>query len=298
MICVENVKKSFGKYNAVNDISFKIPKGSCFSLLGPNGAGKTTTIKMIQTVLPMDEGKISVDKKNVGNYKREIKSTMGVMPQDNNLDPDLTVLENLIVYARYFNINLKEAKKRAENLLEFMQLTNKQKDKIMTLSGGLQRRLVLARALINNPEFLILDEPTTGLDPQARHLIWHRLFELKNKGITILLTTHYMEEAEKLSDIVAIMDNGKILQAGYPQELIKNNIGEECIEIESADIELEKLLKTKNKNFQKFFNHYFIYDTKTLELLKQKEFNFNFISQRKTNLEDLFLKLTGRTLKD
>jgi lipooligosaccharide transport system ATP-binding protein len=200
IIKAEGLVKRYGELTAVDGVSFYVEEGEMFGFLGPNGAGKTTTMKMVQCVSPKTSGKLEVFGMDVSEHPREIKKDMGVVPQENNLDPDFTVYENLRNYSRYFDIPPKEAEKRIEELLDFMQLLDKKNVMSESLSGGMKRRLVLARALLNNPRLIVLDEPTVGLDPQARHLIWDKLRSLKKRGVTIVLTTHYLDEAEKLCD--------------------------------------------------------------------------------------------------
>jgi len=220
IVTTTNLIKDYGGLRAVDNIDFEIIKGECFGFLGPNGAGKTTVMSMIYCFRPPTAGSIKVFGINVNENPGRIKARIGVMPQEDNLDPDLTVLENLIVYARYFDILKKDSIPRAKELLEFVEMSEKANVKIGDLSGGMKRRLILARALINNPELLILDEPTTGLDPHSRRSVWEKLTQLKEKGTTLILTTHYMEEAENICDRVAIMDSGKIVTIDTPQNLM------------------------------------------------------------------------------
>ncbi len=217
--------KKYGELTAVNNINFTISKGECFGFLGPNGAGKTTVMGIIYCFMPPSSGHVKVFDLDVTAQSRTIKSRIGVMPQDNNLDPDLSVLENLTVYARYFDIPGKTASLRAHDLLDFIELREKSHVNIKDLSGGMQRRLLLARALINNPEIIILDEPTTGLDPHSRISVWNQLGKLKSEGITLILTTHYMEEAERICDRVAIMDSGSIITVDSPAHLMETYSG-------------------------------------------------------------------------
>ncbi len=219
VVKAKDLSKYYNSLKAVDNINFEIIKGECFGFLGPNGAGKTTVMRIIYCYLPPSSGEIQIFGFDVTKNPRLIKSRIGVMPQDDNLDPDLTVLENLIVYARYFDISKKDALPRAWDLLEFVGLKEKADINIKNLSGGMKRRLILARSLINNPELLILDEPTTGLDPHSRRTVWEKLNHLKEKNTTLILTTHYMEEAEKICDRVAIMDSGKILTIDTPSNL-------------------------------------------------------------------------------
>jgi len=225
IVTANGLTKDYNSLRAVDNIDFEIRKGECFGFLGPNGAGKTTVMSVIYCFIPPSGGSVKVFDLDVMNMPGKIKSRIGVMPQDNNLDPDITVLENLIVYARYFNIMKKESLPRAWKLLGFVELRDKADINIQNLSGGMKRRLLLARSLMNNPELLMLDEPTTGLDPHSRHSVWEQLSLLKSKGISLILTTHYMEEAEKLCDRVAIMDSGKIVSLGTPADLMSKYNG-------------------------------------------------------------------------
>jgi len=214
IVVAENLRKTFGEVVAVERANFLVDKVECFGLLGPNGAGKTTTMRLIQCVSPKTSGRLEVMGMDVGVHPREIKKLLGMVPQENNLDPDFTTYENLLVYSRYFDIPQSEAEEKAERLLGFVQLQEKRDVLIEKLSGGMKRRLVLARTLLNDPTILILDEPTTGLDPQARHVIWEKLKSLKRQGVTMILTTQYMEEAAQLCGRLVIMDYGKILVEG------------------------------------------------------------------------------------
>jgi len=225
IVTARGLIKYFGDVKAVNDVAFDIAAGECFGFLGPNGAGKTTVMRIISCFMPPTAGKVTVFGMDVTEHPSEIKSRLGVMPQDNNLDPDLSVFENLIVYARYFDIRKKDAIRLARSLLEFVGLQDKAGVKIEQLSGGMKHRLLLARSLINNPELLILDEPTTGLDPHSRRAVWDKLNHLKFQNTTLLLTTHYMEEAEKLCDRVAIMDSGRIVAVDTPSNLMAKHGG-------------------------------------------------------------------------
>lgn len=220
IVRAQDLFKNYADLCAVAGISFEIMKGECFGFLGPNGAGKTTAMSIIYCFMPPTSGDVTVFGLDVAGEPSAIKSRIGVMPQDDNLDPDLSVFQNLIVYARYFDMPKKISAPRAWELLDFVDLRGKAEVNIKNLSGGMKRRLLLARALINSPELLIMDEPTVGLDPHSRHAVWENLVHLKAEGITTILTTHYMEEAEKICDRVAIMDNGKIIQTGTPAELM------------------------------------------------------------------------------
>ncbi len=220
IVTAKRLTKDYGSLRAVDSIDFEISKGECFGFLGPNGAGKTTAMGIIYCFMPPTSGSVNVFGMNVNESLSQIKSKIGVMPQDDNLDPDLTVFENLIVYARYFDILKRDSTRIAWELLDFIEMRVKADVTIRSLSGGMKRKLLLARALINNPELLILDEPTTGLDPHSRHSVWEKLNHLKSKNTTLILTTHYMEEAEKLCDRVAIMDSGKIVTIDTPSRLM------------------------------------------------------------------------------
>lgn len=224
-VSAKNLTKDYKSLRAVDNIDFEIFPGECFGFLGPNGAGKTTVMRMIYCFLPVTSGELKVFGLDVSEHQSEIKARTGVMPQENNLDPDLSVFENLIVYARYFDIPKKISSLRAWELLDFVELREKAKVNIKDLSGGMRQRLLLARSLINNPEMLVLDEPTTGLDPHSRHAVWDKMDYLKSKGTTLILTTHYMEEAEKLCDRVAIMDSGKIVVIDSPVHLMEMHGG-------------------------------------------------------------------------
>jgi lipooligosaccharide transport system ATP-binding protein len=220
IITAQNLIKDYNGLRAVNTIDFAIQQGECFGFLGPNGAGKTTVMRIISCFMPPTSGTVTVFGMDVTNGPSDIKARLGIMPQEQNLDPDLSVTENLIVYARYFDIRKKDSRRRVRDLLEFAELQDKADAKIEQLSGGMKHRLLLARALVNNPELLILDEPTTGLDPHSRRAVWDKLNQLKFQNTTLLLTTHYMEEAEKLCDRVAIMDSGKIVKIDSPENLM------------------------------------------------------------------------------
>jgi len=301
LIEAKGLAKKFGEFVAVDNINFQVLKGEILGFLGPNGAGKTTTMKMVNCVLPSTAGALSVAGMNVTEYAREIKKMIGVAPQEDNLDPDFTVFHNMIVYARYFDIPKAEAKKRTDELLQFMQLEEKRDVLIDQLSAGMKRRLILARALINEPQILILDEPTTGLDPQARHLIWDKIRSLQKQGVTIVLTTHYMEEAAQLCNRILIMDNGKIIEEGEPPDLIKKHVGAEVLEV-AYDQEVLRFLKKTfpdarldvvSDRIQVFTNQ-----PKGVFSRILSRFDFKAAMIRDANLEDVFLKLTGRRLRD
>jgi len=301
LIEAENLTKKFGDLVAVDNINFRVVKGECFGFLGPNGAGKTTTMKMVHCVLPLTAGRLKVAGMDVTNQAREIKKMIGVAPQEDNLDPDFTVLHNLIVYARYFDIPNAEALKQADELLRFMQLEEKQNVIIDQLSTGMKRRLIVARALINKPQILILDEPTTGLDPQARHLIWDKIRSLQKQGVTIVLTTHYMEEAAQLCDRTVIMDNGKIIEEGGPADLIKKHVGEEVLEV-AYDEEVMKFLRNAfpDARLEVVSDRIQVFTHQPKGVFSEilNKFSFKAAMIRDANLEDVFLKLTGRRLRE
>lgn len=294
--------KSFAGRPVVGGIDFDVSPGECVGFLGPNGAGKTTTIHMIACFVRVDAGQLLVFGREPARAGREIKRRLGVVPQEDSLDPDLTVGKNLTVYARYFDVARAEAASRAAELLRFVQLEERAGEGIRTLSGGMRRRLALARALISRPELLILDEPTTGLDPQARHLVWQKLRGLRQGGVTMLLTTHYMEEAAQLCDRVLVMDLGRILARGTPRDLIEEHVGREVIEIQGgADLPPELLdrLAAVSDRLERAGDEVYLYfrdgssPAAALPLLQRAAF-----SQRRASLEDVFLRLTGRDLRE
>ncbi|MGQ0794176.1 MAG: ABC transporter ATP-binding protein [Deltaproteobacteria bacterium] len=300
VVSAENLRKSFNGIKAVDGISFSVPAGECFGFLGPNGAGKTTTTSMIYCRSVPLSGTLLVFGMDVRDCAREIKSQIGVVPQDNNLDPDLDVMENLALYSRYFGIPKSEAEDRARELLQFLSIDERRREQVTKLSGGMQRRLVIARALINNPRLLLLDEPTTGLDPQARHLIWQRVRELKQRGVTMILTTHYMEEAEKLCDRVAVMDSGRILSQGHPRELIREYAGGDVFEIRRVqDDGILAQLRGLEFSFERAGDTIYIFSKNGDEigrrLISAKDAE---VLRRPANLEDVFLRLTGKELRD
>ena len=300
VIEVENLIKSYDGLTAVNDISFAVEKGEFFGLLGPNGAGKTTTIRMMYGFSPPTGGMLRVFDLDISKSWRKIKSRIGVCQQDNTLDPDLTVEQNLIIFAGYFSISRKEAKARAEELLDFFALNHKRDAKVMELSGGMARRLILARALINQPDLLILDEPTTGLDPQSRHQVWEKLEALKETGLTMLITTHYMEEAARLCDRLVIVDHGKILVDGSPEELIAKHAGQNVIEIEGPEESLRSFARDNDIKHDDLERRLILYVPNESDLNRtiQRNFCHEKCTYRNGTLEDVFLRLTGRELRE
>jgi lipooligosaccharide transport system ATP-binding protein len=299
-IIAKNLTKKFDDFTAVNDISFEIEEGECFGFLGPNGAGKTTTVKMIHCVSPVTSGTVAVFGEPSSLDNRKIKMMTGVIPQEINLDSGLTVYENLMVFSKFFDIPAGEARKRIAELLGFVELEAKKKSRIDELSTGMKRRLLIARALLNKPRLIIADEPTTGLDPQARHLIWQRLRQLKSQGVTLILTTQYMEEAEQLCDRLVVMYEGRILKLGSPRQLVQDEIGKEVVEIRVPAEEDEKLLKVAadcSCGHERAGDTLYIYCRDGHDLVKKIfELNLPNVRNRPATLEDVFLKLTGRSL--
>ncbi len=294
--------KHYGNVAALQGIHFSILPGECVGFLGPNGAGKTTLLHMMSGLVRKTSGELILFDMDVSRYAREIKSRMGILPQENNLDPDFTVEKNLRAYARYFGISRKFAQSRVEELLHFIQLFDKRKVKIMELSGGMKRRLMLIRSLVNNPELLILDEPTTGLDPQARHIIWQKLRSLKSSGKTMILTTHYMEEAAQLCDRLYMIDRGKILAEWKPKELIDRYVGKEVLEIRSQKKEKDQLLKRLGGldfEMEEAEDVLYLFPRDSEAILRRLvESDVQELQRRPSTLEDLFFKLTGRGLRE
>ncbi|MBE7560139.1 ABC transporter ATP-binding protein [bacterium] len=300
VVRARNLTKRYGPFLAVDHIDFDIRPGECFGLLGPNGAGKSTTIKMLHCFFPPSEGELSLFGLPAETHAREIKARMGVCGQEPSLDPDLSVLQNLVVFARYFNNTGREARRRAEQLLAFISLSHKKNAPIVSLSGGMKRRLQIARALLSDPQLVILDEPTTGLDPQSRHQVWDRISHLKMEGKTILLTTHYMDEAETLCDRLLIMDHGKILEEGTPPELIARHVGGWVIEIVHPTLEVRAWLSERGLAFEETSARAVLHppDAEALFHALRQRFPGCSCSLRRATLEDVFLKLTGRELRE
>ncbi len=296
----EKLIKQFNGLKAVDEISFSVGKGEFFGLLGPNGAGKTTTIRMLYGFLPPTAGNLQVFGMDITADWRSIKSRTGVCHQDNTLDPDLSVEQNLHVYAGYFSIPAKEARERSAELLDFFALTHKKDAKVMELSGGMARRLILARSLINRPELLILDEPTTGLDPQSRHQVWEKLEALKSTGLTVLLTTHYMEEAARLCDRLVIVDHGKILVEGSPKALIDRYAGKNVVEIEGPDQSLKDFVRDNRIEHDDLQQRLILYvpDGQDFDNTIRERYCSDKCIYRSSTLEDVFLRLTGRELRE
>lgn len=300
VIEAEDVRKTFNGLEAVKGVSFRLIKPECLGLLGPNGAGKTSTIRMVYGVSPMTGGRLEVFGLDIRTRWREIRDRIGVCQQDNNLDPDLTVEQNLEVFARYFDIPRKAARKKAGELLAFISLDHRKDAKVTELSGGMMRRLVLARALINDPELLILDEPTTGLDPQSRHQVWEKLEDLRSGGLSILLTTHYMDEASRLCDRLIIMDHGEILVQGKPSQLTRDYAGSRVIEVVEPGEELRRFVRSKGLKHDDLRHRIIVYggeSDRLFDVIQEKFCSENCILRMAT-LEDVFLRLTGRALRE
>lgn len=299
IIEAEDLKKTFGTTVAVDGIGFLVHRGEVFGFLGPNGAGKTTTMKMIACVSPKSSGSLTVFGMDPDTDPAGIKARLGVVPQETNLDPDFSCFGNLFTYARYFDIPADRAAKKADELLEFVQLSEKRDVSIEKLSGGMKRRLILARALVNNPELLILDEPTIGLDPQARHLIWEKLRELQAQGNTIVLTTHYLDEAARLCDRLVIMDNGRILVEGAPADLVRDHAGHEIVEVEKS-AEVVSCLQDLQIPHEITGDMILIATGSSRDIARilLDRCRPEKIITRPATLEDVFLKLTGRKLRE
>jgi len=301
LIKASKLTKKYDDFLAVDNIDFEVYRGECVGFLGPNGAGKTTTVRMIYCFLPPTSGELAVAGLSVNNKSREIKSIVSVAPQEDNLDPDFSVFMNLIVYSRYFDIPKEEAVKRAEEMLKFFQLEDKKDVPIVALSTGMKRRLIFARALLNRPQILLLDEPTTGLDPQARHLVWDEVRFLKKSQVTIILTTHYMDEAEVLCDRILIVDHGKIIEEGHPADLIRKHIGKDVLELD-YDEKLIPLLKEAfpDSRIEKFSERMQIFTSEPHGVFEGflRENKIQNVTIRRANLEDVFLKITGRGLRE
>ena len=296
--------KKFGDFTAVNGITFTVPVGQTFSILGPNGAGKSSTMKMMTTVSPKTSGSLSVLGLDPARDGRTIRAQLGVVPQEDILDNELTVRENLVMYSRYFGISWADARVKADELLEFVQLAERADDKVEPLSGGMKRRLTIARALVNDPSLVLLDEPTTGLDPQARHLLWDRLYQLKDQGVSLLLTTHYMDEAEQLADRLIIMDKGKIATEGTPTELIARHCPREVLELRfesRAPETLPDIAAKAGLRTEILPDRTLVYaddGEAALAHLQSRDVHPTGTLIRRASLEDVFLALTGRSLDE
>lgn len=304
-VLAAGLSKSYDGRVAVDGIDFVVEPGICFGFLGPNGAGKTTTMKMIYGLASIGGGELSVLGMDAARERRRIKQRLGVVPQETNLDGELTVRENLLVHATYFGIDAATAAARAEELLSFSVLDERAEERIWALSGGMRRRLLVARALINDPELVVLDEPTTGLDPQARLAVWRALDRLKRRGVTLLLTTHYMEEAARLCDRLVILDHGRIVAEGEPQALVLEHVGREVLELELAEgCDADALLAALDGRLDghdRAEDLLMLYAPDAEELLAEidaRRFPHESAVARRATLEDVFLRLTGRSLRE
>jgi lipooligosaccharide transport system ATP-binding protein len=302
LISARGLIKKFGTFTAVDGIDFDVHAGEVFGFLGPNGAGKTSTMRMIAAVSPVTEGSLRVLDRDPSVDGPEIRGRIGVVPQENNLDEELSVFDNLYIYGRYFGLPRAQVRARIDELLAFAQLSERADDRVTVLSGGMKRRLVIARALINSPAMVLLDEPTTGLDPQARHLVWDRLRSLTQQGVTLLLTTHYMDEAEQLCDRLVVMSDARIVAEGTPTQLIAAHAGREVLELRftpgSMDGVLERLGDIGTRQ-EALSDRVVIYGDDAEQLtaaVKQRGVDVHSRLVRRATLEDVFLRLTGRAL--
>lgn len=302
VITATSLTKRYKDFAAVDGLSFEVAPGESFGLLGPNGAGKSTTMRMVGAVSTRTSGELSILGLDPNSHGPEIRSQLGVVPQQDNLDMELRVRDNLIVYGRYFGIARGVIAKKADELLEFAQLTDRATSKVDDLSGGMKRRLTIARALVNEPKILLLDEPTTGLDPQARHILWDRLFRLKEQGTTLVLTTHYMDEAEQLCDRIVVVDKGMIMAEGSPASLIRDHSSREVLEVRfgsDRNAEVAAKITGAGERIEVLPDRILIYSADgEAELVKLTEAGLNPITSlvRRSSLEDVFLRLTGRSL--
>jgi lipooligosaccharide transport system ATP-binding protein len=302
LISARGLTKKYGDFTAVNAIDFDVAKGESFGLLGPNGAGKSTTMRIIAATSQRTAGTISILGRDPEEHGPQIRAHLGVVPQQDNLDGELTVSENLFIYGRYFGLSKKFIRAKIEELLAFAQLEEKRDVKVDALSGGMKRRLTIARALVSEPDILMLDEPTTGLDPQARHILWDRLFRLKETGVTLVLTTHFMDEAEQLCDRLVVMDNGKIMAEGSPLELIKSYSTKEVLEVRfgsERNKEVAPILRGMCDRIEELPDRILMYVEDGEALLEEiiaKKLHPTTSLVRRSSLEDVFLRLTGRSL--
>ena len=305
LIHARGLSKKFGEFTAVDGIDFDLSRGEVFGFLGPNGAGKSSTMRMIGCVSPPTEGELTILGMDPVTQGPAIRARLGVVPQEDTLDVELTVRENLLIYGRYFGLRRDVIRERTAQLLEFVQLTERAGDQVEPLSGGMKRRLTIARSLISEPEILLLDEPTTGLDPQARHVVWDRLYRLKQQGTTLVLTTHYMDEAEQLCDRLVVMDGGKIAAQGSPRQLIDTYSTPEVLELRFSLAEqeqaAEKLAEIQAERLEVLADRILIYTTdgdSALDAVRARGLEPATSLVRRSTLEDVFLRLTGRRLED
>lgn len=298
VIKATEIKKTYGAFTAVDGVSFQVRPGECYGLLGPNGAGKTSIIRMMYGFSPLTSGQMLLFGRDIEKDWRVIRSRIGVCQQGNTLDPDLSVEENLAIFAGYFSMPAARARARTEELMQLFALEKKRKAKVVELSGGLARRLMVARSLINEPELLILDEPTTGLDPQSRHLLWEKLMALRRSGVTLFLTTHYMEEAAHLCDRLMIIDRGKILAEDSPPALIERYVEDSVIEIEGVNEDLRQYLVKNRISHDALDQRTIVYAKNYVGDYIRKNFCTDKCTFRAPTLEDVFLRLTGRELRE
>jgi lipooligosaccharide transport system ATP-binding protein len=305
MVRARGLTKRFGDFTAVAGVDFELHRGEAFGFLGPNGAGKSSTMRMLGCVSPPTGGELSILGLDPVANGSAIRSRLGVVPQEDTLDVELTVRENLLIYGRYFGLPRQVIKERTEHLLDFVQLADRAKDQVEPLSGGMRRRLTIARSLINEPDILLLDEPTTGLDPQARHVVWDRLFRLKQQGVTLILTTHYMDEAEQLCDRLVVMDHGKIAAEGSPRELIAGYSTPEVLELRfdpsTHEQAAEKLAALSVERIEVLADRILLYiENGDRALADVHDLGLDPLTSlvRRSTLEDVFLRLTGRRLED
>ncbi len=302
LIVVKNLVKQFGDFTAVNGINFSVKQGESFGLLGPNGAGKSSTMRIIGATSQRTSGEVLILGKDPEQAGPQIRAHLGVVPQQDNLDEELTCAENLYIYGRYFGLPKTSIKSKLDELLEFAQLLDKKNSKVKSLSGGMKRRLTIARALVSDPDILMLDEPTTGLDPQARHILWDRLFRLKEKGVTLLITTHHMDEAEQLCDRLIVMDKGEIMAEGSPSELIKKYSTKEVLEVRfgsDRNSQMVEKLQSFAERLEELPDRLLLYTESGEDLLAKivaANIHPNTSLVRRSSLEDVFLRLIGRSL--
>jgi lipooligosaccharide transport system ATP-binding protein len=306
LIHARGLTKRFGTFTAVDAIDFDVARGEAFGFLGPNGAGKTSTMRMIGCVSPRSDGELRVLDMDPDTRGPEIRARIGVVPQEDWLDQEMTVRDNLVIYGRYFDLPWAESRRRAADLIEFVQLTDRTNSKVEPLSGGMKRRLSIARSLINEPSLMLLDEPTTGLDPQARHLVWDRLYRLKQRGTTLVLTTHYMDEAEQLCDRLVVMDKAKIVAEGSPRELIEQHSSREVVELrfptevaDALDGRLDGILDGITERIERLPDRVLVYaddGEAASAAVHAGGLQPESVLVRRSTLEDVFLRLTGRSL--
>lgn len=301
IVQVTDLVKRYGNLTAVGGISFSVDPTECFGILGPNGAGKSSTLRILTAISPATSGRVVIDGLDVAQHPRQVKARLGVVPQEEDLDTDLPVLQNLLVYSRYFRMPRELALDRATEALNFFELGDRADTRVDTLSGGMKRRLVIARAMLNQPKVLVLDEPTTGLDPLGRHLVWERLLELRRQGITTVLSTHNMEEATALCQRLVIIDHGRIIAEGPPTELVRQSVGREVVEVRPPLGELASVrgrLTGLGLQVERAGTALLAYGSDAVELERQLASEGLQVLYRTANLEDVFLRLTGRSIEE